>query len=125
MSGTDKEQNMAVGWRFWTACIVDMGGAVSVHAQLPALIWPDLISGAAKHGEQRVPETAVDVFIPFKDDQDDTVAAGVVNRLINTLHMGKDVAQVIWNHGWFQFLECPLIQCQSILLALLGANEQS
>jgi hypothetical protein len=66
---------MARGWRFWTACIVDMGGAVSVHAQLLALIGPDLISGTAKHGEQRVPETAVDVFISFKDDQDDTVAA--------------------------------------------------
>jgi hypothetical protein len=80
--------------------------------------------GAAKHGEKRVPETAVDMFIPFKDDQDDTVAGGVVSRLINTLYMGIDVAQVIWDDGWFQFLERRLIQCQSILLALLGANEQ-
>jgi hypothetical protein len=80
--------------------------------------------GAAKHGEKRLLETAVDMFIPFKDDQDDTVAAGVVNRLINTLHMGIDVAQVIWTDGWFQFLERLLIQCSSILLALLDANEQ-
>jgi hypothetical protein len=78
---------------------------------------------AAKHGEERLPETPVDMFIPFKDDQEDTVAAGPVNKLINTLHMEIDIAQVIWNDGWFEFLERLLIQCQSILLELLGANE--
>jgi hypothetical protein len=35
--------------------------------------------GAAEHGEKWVPEIAVDMLIPFKDDQDDAVVAGPVN----------------------------------------------
>jgi hypothetical protein len=53
--------------------------------------------GAAEHGEKWVPERAGDMFIPFKNDQDDVVAAGPVNKPVGNLHMGIDIAQVIWN----------------------------
>ncbi|PVH90241.1 hypothetical protein DM02DRAFT_678731 [Periconia macrospinosa] len=67
---------------------------------------------------------AKDISLPFKDNQDDTIGARPVNELTNIVHKGKDIAQAIWKEGWLQLLERVLIQCQSILLALLGAGTQ-
>jgi len=40
------------------------------------------------------------MFMPYEEDEDDIVAAGLFGKVSDTLNTAKDIAHVIWNVGW-------------------------
>lgn len=40
------------------------------------------------------------MFMPYEEDEDDVVAAGLFGRVVDTVNTAKDIAHVIWNVGW-------------------------
>ncbi|KAI4125889.1 MAG: hypothetical protein LQ347_005198 [Umbilicaria vellea] len=40
------------------------------------------------------------MFMPYEEDEDDAVAAGLFGRVVDTVNTAKDIAHVIWNVGW-------------------------
>ena len=40
------------------------------------------------------------MFMPYEEDEDDIVAAGLFGKVIDTVNTAKDIAHVIWNVGW-------------------------
>ena len=40
------------------------------------------------------------MFMPYEEDEDDVVAAGLFGKVIDTVNTAKDIAHVIWNVGW-------------------------
>ena len=40
------------------------------------------------------------MFMPYEDDEDDAVAAGLLGKVVDTVNTAKDIAHVIWNVGW-------------------------
>lgn len=40
------------------------------------------------------------MFMPYEEDEDDIVAAGLFGRVVDTVNTAKDIAHVIWNVGW-------------------------
>lgn len=44
--------------------------------------------------------TASGMFMPYEEDEDDAVAAGLFGRVVDTVNTARDIAHVIWNVGW-------------------------
>ncbi|KAK4507873.1 hypothetical protein PRZ48_001608 [Zasmidium cellare] len=44
--------------------------------------------------------TASGMFMPYDEDEDDAVAAGLFGRVSETFNTARDIAHVIWNVGW-------------------------
>ena len=40
------------------------------------------------------------MFMPYEEDEDDVVAAGLFDKVVDTVNTAKDIAHVIWNVGW-------------------------
>ena len=40
------------------------------------------------------------MFMPYEEDEDDAVAAGLFGKVVDTVNTAKDIAHVIWNVGW-------------------------
>lgn len=40
------------------------------------------------------------MFMPYEEDEDDEVAAGLFGRVNDTINTARDIAHVIWNVGW-------------------------
>ncbi|EME87314.1 uncharacterized protein MYCFIDRAFT_85630 [Pseudocercospora fijiensis CIRAD86] len=40
------------------------------------------------------------MFMPYDDDEDDIIAAGLFGRVSETINTARDIAHVIWNVGW-------------------------
>ncbi|KAF9633658.1 hypothetical protein BFW01_g4552 [Lasiodiplodia theobromae] len=40
------------------------------------------------------------MFMPYEEDEDDIVAAGLFGKVVDTVNTAKDIAHVIWNVGW-------------------------
>ncbi|GAB7366884.1 hypothetical protein MBLNU230_g1246t1 [Neophaeotheca triangularis] len=40
------------------------------------------------------------MFMPYEEDEDDEVAAGLFGRVSDTINTARDIAHVIWNVGW-------------------------
>ena len=40
------------------------------------------------------------MFMPYEEDEDDVMAAGLFGRVSETINTAKDIAHVIWNVGW-------------------------
>ncbi|KAL1302523.1 hypothetical protein AAFC00_002909 [Neodothiora populina] len=40
------------------------------------------------------------MFVPYEEDEDDLVAAGLFGKVSDTINTAKDIAHVIWNVGW-------------------------
>lgn len=40
------------------------------------------------------------MFMPYEEDEDDAIGAGVLGKVIDTVNTAKDIAHVIWNVGW-------------------------
>jgi hypothetical protein len=40
------------------------------------------------------------MFMPYEEDEDDVVAAGLFGRVVDTVNTARDIAHVIWNVGW-------------------------
>lgn len=40
------------------------------------------------------------MFMPYEEDEDDIVAAGLFGKVSDTINTAKDIAHVIWNVGW-------------------------
>lgn len=40
------------------------------------------------------------MFMPYEEDEDDMVAAGLFGKVSDTINTAKDIAHVIWNVGW-------------------------
>lgn len=40
------------------------------------------------------------MFMPYEEDEDDAVDAGLLGKVIDTVNTAKDIAHVIWNVGW-------------------------
>ena len=51
----------------------------------------------ANPGLRRTPSG---MFMPYEEDEDDVVAAGLFGRVVDTVNTAKDIAHVIWNVGW-------------------------
>ena len=50
--------------------------------------------------EQGIRRTNSGMFIPYEEDEDDVVAAGLFGKVSDTINTAKDIAHVIWNVGW-------------------------
>jgi hypothetical protein len=50
-----------------------------------------------RDGMRRTPSG---MFMPYEEDEDDVVAAGLFGRVVDTVNTAKDIAHVIWNVGW-------------------------
>ena len=48
----------------------------------------------------RLRRTPSGMFMPYEEDEDDVVAAGLFGRVVDTVNTAKDIAHVIWNVGW-------------------------
>lgn len=51
----------------------------------------------ARKGLRRTPSG---MFMPYEEDEDDVVAAGLFGKVVDTVNTAKDIAHVIWNVGW-------------------------
>ncbi len=40
------------------------------------------------------------MFMPYEEDEDDVMAAGLFGKVVDTVNTAKDIAHVIWNVGW-------------------------
>lgn len=40
------------------------------------------------------------MFMPYEEDEDEIVDAGLFGKVIDTVNTAKDIAHVIWNVGW-------------------------
>ncbi|KAI9847199.1 MAG: hypothetical protein M1837_003063 [Sclerophora amabilis] len=40
------------------------------------------------------------MFMPYEEDEDDIVAAGLFGKVVNAVNTAKDIGHVIWNVGW-------------------------
>ena len=49
------------------------------------------------NGMRRTPSG---MFMPYEEDEDDVVAAGLFGKVVDTVNTAKDIAHVIWNVGW-------------------------
>ncbi|KAF2146498.1 uncharacterized protein K452DRAFT_219146 [Aplosporella prunicola CBS 121167] len=54
-------------------------------------------AGASSGGLRRTPSG---MFMPYEEDEDDIVAAGLFGKVVDTVNTAKDIAHVIWNVGW-------------------------
>lgn len=50
--------------------------------------------------DQGLKRTNSGMFLPYEEDEDDLVAAGLFGKVSDTLNTAKDIAHVIWNVGW-------------------------
>ncbi|KAK7725118.1 protein phosphatase regulator [Botryosphaeria dothidea] len=53
--------------------------------------------GSESGGLRRTPSG---MFMPYEEDEDDIVAAGLFGKVVDTVNTAKDIAHVIWNVGW-------------------------
>jgi hypothetical protein len=40
------------------------------------------------------------MFMPYEEDEDDLMAAGMFGRISETVNTARDIAHVLWNVGW-------------------------
>ena len=40
------------------------------------------------------------MFMPYEEDEDDMVSAGLFGKVVDTVNTARDIAHVIWNVGW-------------------------
>ena len=40
------------------------------------------------------------MFMPYEEDEDEVVDAGLLGKVMDTVNTAKDIAHVIWNVGW-------------------------
>lgn len=57
----------------------------------------EVSSESDEHGMRR---TNSGMFLPYEEDEDDLVAAGLFGKVSDTINTAKDIAHVIWNVGW-------------------------
>jgi hypothetical protein len=53
--------------------------------------------GLQHRGMRRTPSG---MFMPYEEDEEDVVAAGLFGRVVDTVNTARDIAHVIWNVGW-------------------------
>ncbi|KAK7542395.1 uncharacterized protein J3D65DRAFT_644205 [Phyllosticta citribraziliensis] len=58
---------------------------------------PEDDEGEGSSGLRRTPSG---MFMPYVEDEDDIVAAGLFGKVVDTVNTAKDIAHVIWNVGW-------------------------
>ncbi|KAK7527563.1 uncharacterized protein IWZ02DRAFT_128174 [Phyllosticta citriasiana] len=58
---------------------------------------PEEDEGEGSSGLRRTPSG---MFMPYVEDEDDIVAAGLFGKVVDTVNTAKDIAHVIWNVGW-------------------------
>lgn len=54
----------------------------------------------SEFNDQGLRRTNSGMFIPYEEDEDDLVAAGLFGKVSDTINTAKDIAHVIWNVGW-------------------------
>ncbi|KAI9819569.1 MAG: hypothetical protein M1827_007019 [Pycnora praestabilis] len=59
--------------------------------------YPDANAAEGASGLRRTPSG---MFMPYEEDEDDVVAAGLFGKVVDTVNTAKDIAHVIWNVGW-------------------------
>ena len=63
----------------------------------PSEITSDDETAEERAGMRRTPSG---MFMPYEEDEDDVVAAGLFGRVVDSVNTAKDIAHVIWNVGW-------------------------
>ena len=51
-------------------------------------------------GSPNLRRTPSGMLMPYEDDEEDAVAAGLFGRVVDTVATARDIAHVIWNVGW-------------------------
>jgi len=51
-------------------------------------------------GMEGMRRTESGMFMPYEEDEDDVMAAGLFGRVSETINTARDIAHVIWNVGW-------------------------
>ncbi|TKA75290.1 hypothetical protein B0A49_04032 [Cryomyces minteri] len=54
----------------------------------------------AEEGPSSLRRTPSGMFMPYEEDEDDVVAAGLFGKVVDTVNTAKDIGHVIWNVGW-------------------------
>ncbi|KAI9701899.1 MAG: hypothetical protein M1836_001243 [Candelina mexicana] len=57
-------------------------------------------AGNSNDGGNGLRRTPSGMFMPYEEDEDDVVAAGLFGKVVDTVNTAKDIAHVIWNVGW-------------------------
>ena len=70
--------------------------SVAIHRARSA----DVSLGDDDDDDQGLRRTNSGMFIPYEEDEDDLVAAGLFGKVSDTINTAKDIAHVIWNVGW-------------------------
>lgn len=60
----------------------------------------DSTDASSDHDQEGLQRSNSGMFIPYEEDEDDLVAAGLFGKVSDTINTAKDIAHVIWNVGW-------------------------
>lgn len=60
----------------------------------------DMAEASSANNEQGLRRTGSGMFLPYEEDEDDLVAAGLFGRVSDTINTAKDIATVLFNVGW-------------------------
>ncbi|KAI9759164.1 MAG: hypothetical protein M4579_002537 [Chaenotheca gracillima] len=70
----------------------------------------DIVTGSSTSGDEMdglgpeasggMRRTPSGMFMPYEEDEDDIVAAGLFGKVVNAVNTAKDIGHVIWNVGW-------------------------
>ncbi|KAJ9646515.1 protein phosphatase regulator [Coniosporium tulheliwenetii] len=94
--GDDDDDDMDVSW--------EPSGAFSNRRDSVAVTQNRMLSpedeDERREGSSGLRRTPSGMFMPYEDDEDDIVAAGLFGKVVDTVNTAKDIAHVIWNVGW-------------------------
>ena len=76
----------------------------SVHKRDSLNTDPSKISrpgqAADESGEKGLPGTSSSMLMSYEEDENYIPTTGLIGKVVDTVHIAKDVAHVIWNVGW-------------------------
>ena len=93
----DEDDDEDMSWEP-SGAYANQNGSVLDHADRAA----EASNVADDHGEHSggLRRTPSGMFMPYEEDEDDVVAAGLFGKVVDTVNTAKDIAHVIWNVGW-------------------------
>ena len=84
----------------WQPASSSMGRKANTFAQQARTSETSLLETKDEHENNGLRRTPSGMFMPYEEDEDDIVAAGLFGKVIDTVNTAKDIAHVIWNVGW-------------------------
>ena len=73
------------------------GGSYYGQAGIRSIVTRDEDKEMENKGLRRTPSG---MFMPYDEDEDEVVSAGLLGKVVDTVMTAKDIAHVIWNVGW-------------------------